>query len=86
VASGYLAGMLARRVRTDGFIEPFIPTLAAKPPSGPGWVHEIKHGHRLIVRRAGAGCSSRWPLVMLSNLLKNRSVERQVNVVPGQSC
>jgi hypothetical protein len=35
--------MLARRVRTDGFIDPCIPTLAAKPPTGPGWVHEIKH-------------------------------------------
>jgi ATP dependent DNA ligase domain len=32
----------------------WIPTLAAKPPSGPGWVHEIKHdGYRLIVRRDG---------------------------------
>jgi hypothetical protein len=31
-----------------------IPTLAAKPPQGPGWVHEIKHdGYRLIVRRDG---------------------------------
>jgi bifunctional non-homologous end joining protein LigD len=29
-------------------------TLAAKPPFGPGWVHEIKHdGYRLIVRRDG---------------------------------
>jgi ATP-dependent DNA ligase len=29
-------------------------TLAAKPPSGPDWVHEIKHdGYRLIVRRDG---------------------------------
>jgi ATP-dependent DNA ligase len=46
--------MLARRVRTDGFIDPCIPTLAAKPPSGPGWVHEIKHdGYRLIARRDG---------------------------------
>jgi bifunctional non-homologous end joining protein LigD len=53
-ASGYLTRMLARRVRTDGFIDPCIPTLAAKPPSGPGWVHEIKHdGYRLIVRRDG---------------------------------
>jgi bifunctional non-homologous end joining protein LigD len=26
-----------------------------KPPTGPGWVHEIKHdGYRLIVRRDGA--------------------------------
>jgi bifunctional non-homologous end joining protein LigD len=46
--------MVPRRVRTDGFIDPCIPTLAAKPPTGPGWVHEIKHdGYRLIVRRDG---------------------------------
>ena len=41
-------------VRTDGFVDPCIPTLAAKPPSGPDWVHEVKHdGYRLIVRRDG---------------------------------
>jgi bifunctional non-homologous end joining protein LigD len=46
--------MLSRRVGTDGFTDPCIPTLAAKPPSGPDWVHEIKHdGFRLIVRRDG---------------------------------
>jgi ATP-dependent DNA ligase len=43
-----------RRLIPPGFIEPCIPTLAHKPPSGPGWVHEIKHdGYRLIVRRDG---------------------------------
>jgi ATP-dependent DNA ligase len=64
--------MLARRARTDGFIDPCIPTLAAKPPSGPGWVHEIKHdGYRLIVRRDGAavrlftrrGWTDRYPAI-----------------------
>jgi bifunctional non-homologous end joining protein LigD len=46
--------MLARPIRTDGFIDPCIPSRAPKPPSGPGWVHEIKHdGYRLIVRRDG---------------------------------
>jgi bifunctional non-homologous end joining protein LigD len=46
--------MPARRDRTDGFIEPCIPTRAAKPPAGSDWVHEIKHdGYRLIVRRDG---------------------------------
>jgi bifunctional non-homologous end joining protein LigD len=41
-------------VRADGFVDPCIPTLAAKPPAGPGWVHEIKHdGYRLILRRDG---------------------------------
>jgi bifunctional non-homologous end joining protein LigD len=37
-----------------GFVPPCIPTRAAKPPAGPGWVHEIKHdGYRLQVRRDG---------------------------------
>jgi bifunctional non-homologous end joining protein LigD len=40
--------------RTDGFVDPCIPALGGKPPSGTDWVHEIKHdGHRLIVRRDG---------------------------------
>ena len=40
--------------RADGYIPPCIPTRAAKPPAGPGWVHEIKHdGYRLQVRREG---------------------------------
>src|SRR5439155_15798390 len=37
------------------FIGPCLPSAAAKPPSGPGWIHQIKHdGFRLIVRRDGA--------------------------------
>jgi ATP-dependent DNA ligase len=37
-------------------IEPCLPSPAAKPPSGPGWLHEIKHdGYRLMARRAAAG-------------------------------
>src|SRR5262249_21369193 len=41
-------------VRQNCFIEPRIPTRAAKPPVGPDWVHEIKHdGYRFIVRRDG---------------------------------
>jgi bifunctional non-homologous end joining protein LigD len=44
--------MATPRLRTDGFVAPCIPTLAVKPPSGPDWVHEIKHdGYRLVVRR-----------------------------------
>src|SRR6202795_430141 len=46
--------MLSRRNRTDGFVDPCIPSRAPKPPSGPDWVHEVKHdGYRLIVRRDG---------------------------------
>jgi ATP-dependent DNA ligase len=48
------AGMAAPIIPADGFVAPCIPTLAHKPPSGPDWVHEIKHdGYRLIVRRDG---------------------------------
>ena len=30
------------------FIPPMIPTLVDKPPSGPGWIHEVKQdGYRM---------------------------------------
>jgi bifunctional non-homologous end joining protein LigD len=56
----------------EGFVSPCIPTLAAKPPTGPDWVHEIKHdGYRLIVRRDGdtvrlftrRGLTNRYPVI-----------------------
>ena len=38
----------------SGFVEPCRPSKATRPPSGPQWVHEIKHdGFRLMVRREG---------------------------------
>jgi bifunctional non-homologous end joining protein LigD len=51
-----------------------LPSRADRPPTGPGWVHEIKHdGFRLMVRRDGAGVrlfarnghdwSGRFPLI-----------------------
>ena len=41
--------------RPSGFIEPCLPSRVAQPPSGPLWVHEIKHdGYRLMVRRDGS--------------------------------
>jgi bifunctional non-homologous end joining protein LigD len=42
-------------VRRPGFIEPCQPSKVARLPSGPLWVHEIKHdGYRLMVRRDGS--------------------------------
>ena len=39
-----------------GFIEPCLPSLATTPPSGPEWIHEIKHdGYRLMICRDTAG-------------------------------
>ena len=38
-----------------GIIEPCLPSPAKAPPSGPGWIHEIKHdGFRIMARRDGA--------------------------------
>jgi bifunctional non-homologous end joining protein LigD len=40
----------------SGFIEPCLPSPADGPPSGPDWVHEIKHdGYRLMARRDPVG-------------------------------
>ncbi|WP_081851336.1 hypothetical protein [Bradyrhizobium sp. URHD0069] len=47
--------MVLQRRRPSGFIVPCLPSKVARPPSGPLWVHEIKHdGYRLTVRRDGS--------------------------------
>jgi ATP-dependent DNA ligase len=39
-----------------GFIEPCLPSPSKVPPSGPDWIHEIKHdGFRIMARRDAAG-------------------------------
>ena len=58
-----------------GIIEPCLPSPAKAPPSGPGWIHEIKHdGFRILARRDSAGVrlitrngndfTSRFPLAV----------------------
>ena len=59
-----------------GIIEPCLPSPAKAPPSGPGWLHEIKHdGFRILARRDSAGVrlitragndfSSRFPFIAM---------------------
>jgi ATP dependent DNA ligase domain len=67
------------------FIEPCLPSPANRPPSGSGWLHEIKHdGYRLMARRDPVGIrlitrrgndwSEQFPLVVEAvNHLKVRS-------------
>src|SRR5215469_9713856 len=69
----------------SGFIEPCLPSAAARPPSGPDWIHEIKHdGYRLMARRDSVGIrlltrnghdwAPRYPLIVEAvNRLKVRS-------------
>jgi ATP-dependent DNA ligase len=65
----------ARVIAAPGFIEPCVPTPARKPPTGPLWLHEIKHdGYRLLVRksagkvriytRRGADWTHRFPAIV----------------------
>jgi len=57
------------------FIHPCQPTVAKEPPSGPGWVHELKHdGYRLQIHvrdgrvrlftMNGADWSKRYPRIV----------------------
>ena len=59
----------------SGHIEPCLPSPAERPPSGDGWLHEIKHdGFRIMARRDSAGVrlitrhgndfTSRFPLAV----------------------
>jgi hypothetical protein len=48
--------MLQRSGRAIGLIEPCLPSPAKAPPSGPEWLHEIKHdGFRIMALRDAAG-------------------------------
>ena len=69
-----------------GFIEPCLPSPAKAPPSGSGWLHEIKHdGFRIMARRDGAGVrlitrsgndfSSRFPFIAMA-----------ISKLPARSC
>jgi bifunctional non-homologous end joining protein LigD len=45
-----------RTRRPFGHITPCLPSRAERPPSGPEWLHEIKHdGFRIMARRDGNG-------------------------------
>ena len=45
---------LRRRIRRSITFEACLPRKAKEPPSGPGWIHEIKHdGFRILARKDG---------------------------------
>ena len=75
-----------RRDQSQLRFEPCLPRLAKAPPSGPSWIHEIKHdGFRIIARRDGASVrlltrngydfSERYPLIVAA-----------VEALPAESC
>src|SRR5215813_7365454 len=67
------------------FIAPCRPTVASKPPKGPGWAHELKHdGYRLQIHirdgrlrlytMNGADWTTRYPLIVEEALRLRGSV------------
>ena len=80
---------LRRRLRAERSLPRYAPCLprpAKVPPSGPGWIHEIKHdGFRLIAQRDGASTRlmtrngydfvGRFPLVVAA-----------ISALPVRSC
>ena len=50
----YLPGAFAAQSACR-FIVPAQPTLVAKPPAGPEWVHEVKHDGYWLLARKQAG-------------------------------
>jgi bifunctional non-homologous end joining protein LigD len=81
----YILDIMLHLVRPSGFIEPCLPSPADQPPTGAGWMHEIKHdGYRLMARRDpisirlltrnGHDWSPRYPAIVATvNALKVRS-------------
>jgi bifunctional non-homologous end joining protein LigD len=45
------SSQLPKIAKVPAFIAPQIPVLSAEPPTGSGWIHEIKHdGFRTLLR------------------------------------
>jgi bifunctional non-homologous end joining protein LigD len=69
-----------------GIIEPCLPLPAKAPPSGPGWLHEIKHdGFRILARRGPAGVRL---ITRNANDFTHRFpfIEKAVKTLPVWSC
>jgi ATP-dependent DNA ligase len=78
--------MLPRSGRAIGLVEPCLPSPAKAPPSGPDWLHEIKHyGFRILALRDAKGArlytrngndfTKRFPLIVAA-----------VTALPVRSC
>jgi len=69
-----------------GIIEPCLPSPAKAPPSGDGWIHEIKHdGFRIMARRDSAGVR---PITRNGNDFTGRFpfIEMAIKSLPVRSC
>jgi ATP-dependent DNA ligase len=91
---GQLGGYHGAMPALPDFVPPSIPTLAAKPPAGADWIHEIKHdGYRLQVRRdgddvrlftrRGFGWTERYPAIAAASPELDRRLRPYVRNLSG---
>ena len=69
-----------------GIIEPCLPSPAKAPPSGPGWIYEIKHdGFRILARKGPSGVRL---ITRNANDFTHRFpfIEMAVKSLPVRSC
>jgi bifunctional non-homologous end joining protein LigD len=68
-----------------GIVEPCLPSPAKAPPSGPGWLHEIKHdGFRILARRDLA--SDSLVMATISHRGFRSRLRRWRHCRPARSC
>jgi bifunctional non-homologous end joining protein LigD len=79
--------LLRERTRPGlGIVEPCLPSPTRAPPSGPGWLHEIKHdGFRILARRDSAGVRL---ITRAGNEFSHRFtfIAKAVGKLPVRSC
>src|SRR5215469_10048294 len=74
-----------------GTIEPCLPSPAKAPPSGPGWLHEIKHDgsdlrRRPIDERKGLLAKLRHDRDSDLSIVLNKHYEEDGSIVFGEAC
>jgi hypothetical protein len=76
--------MLRERTLTHpaDFIEPCLPRPANSPPSGPKWIHEIKHdGYRIMAQRADGRRED--AAAQMSSGRQGQRVPRRISTLEG---
>ena len=74
------------RPSLSAFVEPCLPAAAARPPSGPGWLHEINTSGVWLFTRRGNDWSFRFPSALDAvSSLKVRSclIDGEMAVLDG---
>ena len=68
-----------------GFVLPCQPTLAVRPPPGPGWIHEVKHdGYRIVARKNGPSVRL-WSRQAVDYTAHFSGISAAISALPGET-